>query len=97
MDQAALLLKPGGTLSIVGIPAIERVALDIHEVRRKEITIRNVRRQLDCIPYAIDLVENGPVSASGFVTHEFDFADVPKAFKLVSGYGENVIKAIVRF
>lgn len=96
LDQAVFFLKPGGTLSMVGIPAAERISFAIHEMRRKELFITNVRRQLDCIPAAIELLERKVVNIEKFVTHRFAFEETPEAFKLVSGYRGRVIKAIVK-
>ncbi len=95
LDQAVSLLKPGGTLSVVGIPAADRISFAIHEMRRKELFISNVRRQLDCIPAAIELLERKTVIVKKFVTHRFGFDKVPKAFELVSGYRDRVVKAVV--
>jgi len=44
LDQAIDLLRPGGKLMILGIPAADRVSFDVHKIRRKEIVIHNVRR-----------------------------------------------------
>ncbi|HSQ76956.1 MAG TPA: alcohol dehydrogenase catalytic domain-containing protein, partial [Bacteroidota bacterium] len=48
IDQGVMLLKPGGTLVLIGIPETDDIAFDIHELRRKEITILNIRRQAHC-------------------------------------------------
>ena len=56
IDQAEELLAPGGTLVLVGIPPINRVRLDIHRMRRKELTFKNVRRQRDCMKPVIGMI-----------------------------------------
>jgi len=96
LDQAVDLLKPGGTLLIVGIPVSDRVSFDIHKLRRKEISILNVRRQSHCFPEAIQLIKNQKANVRFMSTHEFSLADAAKAFELVSGYRDGVIKAIIR-
>ena len=45
LDQALQILKPGGELVIVGIPQADRISLDINLLRRKELSVQNVRRQ----------------------------------------------------
>jgi len=95
LDQAIDLLKPGGTLVIVGIPVGNRVNLSIDKMRRKELQIINVRRQNECVQTAIDLIGDNIVSVDPLITHHFSFEKIEAAFKLVSGYKDGVIKAIV--
>ena len=96
LDQAMDLLKPGGELIIVGIPGTDQVSFDIHKLRRKEITIQNVRRQNNCIQTAIDLIENSQLDIDFMATHFFDIEDAKDAFDLVAGYKDGVIKAMIR-
>ena len=57
--QGVHLLKPGGKLIIVGIPEVDEISLPIHELRRNEITIVNIRRQVHCTQKALDLLGSG--------------------------------------
>jgi len=95
LDQAADLLKPGGSLLIVGIPAEERVSFDIHVLRRKEITVYNVRRQRYCFSEAIELIRSKRVDVRFMATHTFNLEESPRAFELAAGYRDGVIKAII--
>ncbi len=96
LDQAVELLKPGGKMMIVGIPETDRVNFDAHRLRRKEITIQNVRRQNDCIPAAIDLISRRITNLDFMVTHSFRLEETQKAFDLVENYRDGVIKAIIQ-
>jgi len=96
LDQAVELLKPGGKLMIVGIPETDRVTFDAHQLRRKEITIQNVRRQNACIPAAIDLISRRMTDLDFMVTHSFRLEETQKAFDLVENYRDGVIKAIIQ-
>jgi L-iditol 2-dehydrogenase len=95
LDQAAELLKPGGTLLIVGIPEQERVSFSISLLRRKELRLENVRRQNQCTAPAIELVARGAVNVEPLVTHHFPLAETPAAFDLVAGYRDGVVKALI--
>ena len=97
IDQAVEILKPGGTLLIVGIPEIDRISFDISKVRRKEISIQNVRRQNNCIQPVIDLIASGKWSPNFMVTHSFPFEKTEEAFKTVANYEDRVIKALIKF
>ncbi|NQT91193.1 MAG: alcohol dehydrogenase catalytic domain-containing protein [Lentisphaerae bacterium] len=95
LDQAVELLKPGGTLMLVGIPEVDRVSFGIDSLRRKELCIQNVRRQNECMQPALDLVESGRVDVDFMITHRFAFEDAKASFDLVADYGDGVVKAMI--
>lgn len=97
LDQAVDILKPGGKLMIVGIPETDTVHFDISKLRRKEITIQNVRRQNNSIPDAIRILKENPLAAEIMITHTFKLNDAQKAFETVAGYLDGVIKAMITF
>lgn len=95
LDQAVDLLKPGGTLVLVGIPETDRVSFSIDKLRRKEICIQNVRRQNECVPAAIALIEKRGVKPDFMITHRFKLEQTQEAFDLVAGYRDGVFKALI--
>jgi L-iditol 2-dehydrogenase len=95
LDQAVELLKPGGKLMVIGIPASDRVSFKIDALRRKEISIHNVRRQNNCMTPAIQFAVANDVLF--MVTHRFGFEDSQAAFDLVNGYHDGVMKAMIHF
>lgn len=97
LDQALEMLCPGGKLLIIGIPPEDRIDLEIHKMRRKEIHIQNVRRQNQCTLRAIEMIDSLPDKAEFMTTHSFPLDKTQEAFELVAEYGDNVIKAIIQF
>ncbi len=95
MDQAVELIKPGGKIMIVGIPEFGQWKLSTDLTRRKEVGFQNVRRQNNRLHRALELMSEGHVDASHLITHNFAFEDAGRAFDLVSGYGDSVMKAII--
>jgi L-iditol 2-dehydrogenase len=95
IDQGIRLLKPGGKLVLVGIPAADRMSFPIHDLRRKEITIINIRRQVHSTQTAIDLITRRQVIPDSMVTHHFRLKDTSQAFDLVAHYRDGVMKAII--
>ena len=95
LNQAVELLKPGGTLVIVGIPEVDEVRFPIHTLRRKELTIKNVRRQNHCTVPAIELISSGRINVNPLITHHFALQETGSAFETVSGYRDGVIKAMI--
>jgi L-iditol 2-dehydrogenase len=97
VDLGVDILKPGGRLLIVGIPETDRISFDISKIRRKEISIQNVRRQNNCVQAAIDLIKSGKFSPDFMITHSFGIEKTAEAFEIVSEYKDNVIKALITF
>jgi len=96
LDNAIDMLKPGGKLMVLGIPREDRVSFSIDKIRRKEITIINVRRQNNCVQATIDLIASGRVDVDFMITHRFDFSQAKEAFDLVAQYRNGVIKALIK-
>ena len=97
LDQSLLLLKPGGTLVIVGIPEVDRISFDPSPFRQKDLTIAYVRRQNHCLQPALDLLESGQVDPTPLITHRLPLDQTPKAFDMVADYSDGVIKAMIDF
>jgi len=96
IDQAVELLKPGGKIMLIGIPRTERISFVIEKIRRKEITIINVRRENNCTGAAIDLLASGEISVDFMATHKFGLEQAQEAFDMVAGYRDGVIKALIK-
>lgn len=95
LDSAMALLKPGGTLVIVGIPVQQRIDFDVHVMRRKELTFKNVRRQRGCVGPVLEMIADGRLNPDEMLTHRFAPAEAGQAFELVANYGDGVIKALI--
>jgi L-iditol 2-dehydrogenase len=96
-DQAIEILKPGGKLVVVGIPEFERWSMNVEKTRRKEISLQFIRRQVDCVEEALEMMANGSVVTDKMVTHRFHFSKTKDAFDLVAGYHDGVMKAMIDF
>ena len=96
VDQAIEVLNPGGTLMLIGIPREKRVSFSPDSIRRKEISIINVRRQNNCTAKAIELMADKKVDLDFMITHHFDFDQSKEAFDLVAGYKDGVVKALIK-
>ena len=97
VDNALSILKPGGKLVLVGIPPDAKYIFNMDMMRRKEIIVINVRRQNHCVEEAIDLVKSGKTDVERMVTHNFSLEETAKAFDMVEGYKDGVIKAMIHF
>ncbi len=95
VTNAVKILKPGGKLVLVGIPPSAQYTFDMDLMRRKELTVVNVRRQNHCVEEAIELVVSGNIEIEKMVTHHFTLEETPRAFELVEKYEDGAIKAII--
>jgi L-iditol 2-dehydrogenase len=96
-DQGISLLKPGGTLALIGIPEFERYSFSVDSGRRKEIRIQHIRRQNGCTQEVIDAVVNKSIAADFMITHHFSPEEIDKAFHTAAGYKEHIIKGMIHF
>jgi L-iditol 2-dehydrogenase len=95
LDQGMALLKPGGKLMIIGIPAFDRYSFAVDIGRRQEICLQNVRRQNHCVQKTIDMIAAGQLRPGFMATHHFPLAASREALDLVARYGDGVLKAVV--
>jgi L-iditol 2-dehydrogenase len=96
-DQAVELLKPGGKLVVVGIPEFDRWSMNVETTRRREISLQFIRRQVDCVEKALEMMGDESVNINNMVTHRFPFERSMNAFDLVTDYRDGVMKAMIDF
>ncbi len=97
MDEAVKILKPGGKLVVVGIPEFGNWSVNVEDTRRKEISIQFIRRQVDCVEAAIELMRSGKADTGNMVTHRFRLEEAKEAFDMVAAYRDGVMKAMIDF
>ncbi len=97
VDNALCILKPGGKLVLIGIPPDAKYTFDMDMMRRKELTVINVRRQNHCVEEAIELVRSGKVDIEKMVSHSFSLEETNTAFDLVEKYKDDAVKAMIHF
>lgn len=92
------MLKPGGTLVLIGIPeGADRMTYDAHLMRRREITVVNIRRQNKAVDLALSLLEGRRDAAKVLITHRFPPTRANEAFDLVSRKADKAIKVLLEF
>ncbi len=96
-EDAINLLKPGGKLMIIGIPEFDYWKIPADVARRKELTITNVRRQNHTLGSTLEMMQKKVFDAHQMITHRFPFDETKKAFDLVAGYEDGVMKAMIDF
>jgi L-iditol 2-dehydrogenase len=95
-QQAAAVVRIGGTVIVAGIPADDTMTMNAGTVRRKGLTIKLVRRMKHTYPRAIRLVQTGRVDVQPLATHRFPLERIAEAFELVAGYRDGVLRAVIQ-
>jgi L-iditol 2-dehydrogenase len=97
LDNAVDILKPGGKLVVVGIPEFERWSMNVETTRRREISLQFIRRQVDCVIPALEMMQNGKIVIDRMITHRFPFSKTKEAFDLVADYKDGAMKVMIDF
>jgi len=97
LDQAIEVLKPGGRLIVIGIPEFDRWSMSVETTRKREISLQFIRRQVDCVESALEMMKCGKISVDNMVTHRFPFNKTKEAFDLVADYQDGAMKVIIDF
>ena len=95
IDDAMLVVRPGGATVIIGIPAVDRICLWVHLARRKELNIIMARRSCHALEPAIRLMAAGIIHPEQIITHHFPLERLAEGMDLVHNYRDGVLKAMV--
>ncbi len=97
LDQAVDLLKPGGTLAVVGIPLVERISFPSGPLRRKEIRVQSVRRQNRYVKRALLLLSARLIEIGFLANRDFRPEDAQAAFETAAGRKDGALKVTISF
>jgi len=95
-NQALQLTRGAGRVALTGIHTTSSVSLEASTMRRKELTIFNVRRSNHETEEALDLLEAHPAWFAPLLTHTRDIDRIDEAFTIASQYRDGVGKMIIR-
>jgi len=94
--QAVQLARNAGRVVLTGIHSIAQVPLDGSAMRRKELTLFNVRRSNHESHEALDLLGAHAGWFAPVLTHAREMEQIDEAFAIASHYRDGVGKMIVR-
>jgi len=95
-NQAVQVVRNAGRLALTGIHSTRLVALEGSTMRRKELTIFNVRRSNHESHAALELLAAHPDWFAPMLTHAREMDRVGEAFVIASEYKDGVGKMIIR-
>jgi len=95
-SQAIQLTRNAGRVALTGIHSTPFVSMDGSAMRRKELTIFNVRRSNHETEEALELLRAHPEWFAPLLTHAREIESIDEAFAIASQYRDGVGKMIVR-
>jgi L-iditol 2-dehydrogenase len=95
-NHALQVTRSAGRVALTGIHSTPFVALDGSAMRRKELTIFNVRRSNHESREALELLEAHTDWFAPLLTHARNIEQIDEAFAITSHYRDGVGKMIVR-
>jgi L-iditol 2-dehydrogenase len=95
-SQAAQMTRNAGRVVLTGIHTSQFVKVDASAMRRKELTLLNVRRSNHETKDALVLLAVHPAWFAPLLTHSRDLDHIDEAFRIASQYRDGVGKMIVR-
>lgn len=95
LELCLAAVRPVGEVVIVGIPSVDEYRLSSADLRRREMTLKFVRRQNENFPEAIQLVKERKVRLEPMLTHRFPLAQAQEAFALAERKTNGAIRVAV--
>ncbi len=96
VKQTTDLVGAAGTIVLIGICGEDVIPFNFGMLRRKEITLKPVRRYRHVFPRAIAMAASGAVNLKALVTHTFPLSQIAEAFDLTRECRDGVLKAVVK-
>jgi L-iditol 2-dehydrogenase len=94
-QQGIDIVRPGGTVQIVGFPRGAAVPIDMARAVRKELNIVTMLRFVNNFPTALALLRREAARLRRLITHRFGFGQIAEAFRLVDARADGVVKAMI--
>jgi threonine dehydrogenase-like Zn-dependent dehydrogenase len=95
MNQCLYVTRNAGRIVYTGIPSERTVELEFHEIRRKELTLYNVRRSNHETDLAIKLLLAHPSLFAPVLTHQRSLSQIGAAFDMMEHYGDGAAKVTI--
>jgi L-iditol 2-dehydrogenase len=96
LNHAIRATRNAGRVVVTGIPSEQRVALEFHVLRRKELVFYNVRRSAHESQLALRMLADYPKQFAPIVTHSRPLDSIEPAFQMLESYEDGVGKLILK-
>ncbi len=89
------LVKPGGTIVLVGLTSTDRNSLNTNLLITKEVTLKGSFRYANMYPRAVELVSAGKIKLKELISRHFTLEQLKEAFEFTINNSDKVIKTMV--
>jgi L-iditol 2-dehydrogenase len=96
INQGIRAVRNAGRVVVTGIPAQALVPIDFNSMRRKEVTLCNVRRGYHQTDIALAMLREQRARFDVMLTHEFPLDQIQRAFSTLETYADGVGKVVVK-
>lgn len=95
VNDCIKMLRPGGTLTLVGMTAEETFPVNVHGLLAGELGVKTVFRYANCYPLAIELARTGRVKLEPLITHRFPLQETQAALEFAHEHKAEAVKVMV--
>lgn len=96
-QQTIELVKRGGTITLIGMPAEDIIPMNMNGLIWKEAKINTVFRYRNLYPVAIKAVASGLIPLKNIASDVFKFGEIKKGLDYNLNNKNDVIKAVIEF
>jgi threonine dehydrogenase-like Zn-dependent dehydrogenase len=96
-NQCMRVAAHAGRVVMTAIPIGRTTPLDMHEMRRKEITFYNVRRSNHETEPAVEMMRAQPKRFGAMVTHSLPIESIQRAFEMLEQKQDGCAKIVLTF
>jgi L-iditol 2-dehydrogenase len=97
VQQCIYAAANAGRVVVTGIPIEAATPVDMHELRRKEVALFNVRRSNHETDAAIELLLADPKRFAPVVTHAMPIEEIQRAFEMLENKEDGAAKICMNF
>lgn len=97
VEQGVRLVNYDGRLIVAGIPFPDEVRFAASVARRKNLTVKFVRRSRNAVQRALDWCDSHQIDLASYVTHRFPLDKTGEALELARQRKDGVLRAVVMF
>jgi L-iditol 2-dehydrogenase len=96
-NQCVLSVAHAGRVMMTAIPSGRATPVDMHEMRRKEITMYNVRRSNHETEPALEMLRADPERFRPMITHAMPIESIQRAFEMLEQKQDGAAKIVLTF
>lgn len=97
VNHSIRVVRNAGRVVIVGIPSGKESPIDLHELRRKEAVLYNVRRSNHETDAAVAMLREHPKRLAPMITHALSIDEIQRAFDMLERKQDGAAKIVLKF